>query len=213
MVPITKLTELARLAKADPILSAHLAKFYAQDQDRDDQGRFSGPEDALNLQDWFFPNSNPGLGDDYEQLRNPTTPAGRRFTKYLRTLPLHQGTTYRGLVVPPADAGSFTTNTYVERLHSSSSSDEVVARDFLAQEATAQPGGQPILLQLEGPTRDLQAALPTELATTRELVVEAGTRYAFAGLFREPHDVLRIKLRALQPSKPISTTDPLASGP
>lgn len=162
------------------------------DEARDEHGQWtSGGGDltvadkALIAGDWAWPNSNPGKGHSYEDLRDPSTASGKMMTGVLEKMPEHNGVTFRGIslerdkdVEQLVSAKGFTL-----REHSSSSLDKDTALMFMDSQSVGT--SQPVLMELHGRGRDITSHLPDDLQDTKEVVLLAGTRYKFQKLVHE----------------------------
>jgi hypothetical protein len=166
------------------------------DQPRDEHGQWANTltaeDSAIIAGDWSWPDSNPG-GRSYDHLRDPKTADGKRMTEILSKLPVHEGVTYRGIALSnPKDIEKLTSaKGYEFKLHSSSSQDFEVSRDFAASQSMGGRDSQAVILEMHGRGRDINDHLSEDLVGTKEVVIMAGTRYKFASISHEESDGLK----------------------
>lgn len=156
-------------------------------------------DESRLIDNWAWPNAAPeGFGLDYEKLRDPKSEDGKRMTALLERLPVHEGVTYRGLALEdPKDIERLvSTKGYELKLHSSASLDKGTAITF-ADASSIGGKTKAFVLEFHGRGRSINSLLPEALQSTEEVVITAGTRYKFGGLYHETSsglDYTRIKL-------------------
>lgn len=134
----------------------------------------------------------------YSDMRNPSTPDGKRTTEMLTRLPIHTGSTYRGLSLSDEDLTKLIVSpNFVLTLHSSSSTDKRVAIQFA--DSTSDNGRQDnaILMEFRGRGRNINPFLPEELQNTEEVVLLAGTKYKITSISDELDTTYGLKYKRI----------------
>ncbi len=188
------------------MLGLRAAEWEEQKHPRDDHGKWSsnlwgegkinGPsklsKDNQDLIDnWAYPDLPNKIS--YDLMRDPKTEEGYKMTALLDTMPVHNGVTFRGLMLDnPKDVEKMiSAKGYQLKLHSPTSKNLDTALTFADAQSGGGRIGQAIIMELHGKGRDISAHLPDEYSSTEEVVATAGTRYKFAGLRHEESQGLK----------------------
>lgn len=117
--------------------------------------------------------------ETFDLLRDPRTAKGKAFAALLKKMPRYEGTIYRGTQLTPNDLKKIANRSgYTVTKHVSASKDEPIAEEFM-QGVLGNEGVTPAILvfKVKRSGADIEEYLISDFKLTREVVVEAGSRF------------------------------------